>query len=98
MKLETQAIAPQAPAFPKFETSLPEQKLGWSAMSHFAETKPEPTMSLGWSAMPSFGESSMFSGDAELVANFVRTTRLAESTPSMLATFWSQMSLLSVNP
>ena len=94
MKLETTSPAIRTATFTAETASHSDQTLGWSSMTHFGSVIAESNLSLGWNAMPGFGETPTASGDAELVANFVRTTRLTETTPSMLASFWTEMSLL----
>lgn len=71
-----------------------EANLGWAAMPSFPSAVNAQDVSLGWDAMSAFGKTDAASGDAELVANFVRSTRLADTVPSTLASFWSHMSLL----
>ncbi len=94
MKLETTSPAIRTANFTSDTVSQPDQAMGWSSMPHFGSVIDDSNLSLGWDAMPGFGETPKASGDAELVANFVRTTRLTETTPSMLASFWTEMSLL----
>lgn len=73
-----------------------EANLGWAAMPSFPSAVNAQDVSLGWDAMQAFGKADAVSGDAELVANFVRSTRLADTVPSALASFWSHMSILCI--
>jgi hypothetical protein len=94
MKIETFSTAMRTATLTTSTVSKVETNLGWAAMSSFPEVVSAQEVSLGWDAMPAFGKADIASGDAELVANFVRTSRLAEAEPSALASFWSHMSLL----
>lgn len=94
MKTVTLATAMNSATLPTSTVSKSETNLGWAAMSSFPAGVSAQDVSLGWDAMPGFGKADAASGDAELVANFVRSTRLADTEPSTLASFWSHMSLL----
>jgi hypothetical protein len=94
MKIETFSAAASTATLPTATVSKVDANLGWAAMSSFPEMVSAQEVSLGWDAMPAFGKADIASGDAELVANFVRTSRLADAEPSALASFWSHMSLL----
>ncbi len=96
MKIETASATMSTAPLLSTTASKVENKLGWAAMPNFPEVDGDSEISLGWDAMPAFGNASATSGDAELVAAFVRTTRLADAEPSALASFWSHLSLLCV--
>lgn len=94
MKTETFSATMSTATLPTSTISKNDTNLGWAAMSSFPAGVSAQDVSLGWDAMPAFGKEDAASGDAELVANFVRSTRLADTEPSTLASFWSHMSLL----
>jgi hypothetical protein len=98
MKLETAIPAMNTATLLPSTTTKAANGLGWASMPSFPVQEAITDFSLGWDAMPAFGHSQPVSGDAELVANFVRTTRLANTAPSPLESFWSHMSLLCVKP
>ncbi len=96
MKLETAIPAMNTATLLPSTTAKATNGLGRASMPSFPVQEATADFSLGWEAMPAFGHSQPVSGDAELVANFMRTTRLANTDPSPLASFWSHMSLLCV--
>lgn len=96
MKLEAAISAMNNATLLPSTTAKAANGLGWASMPSFPVQDATDEFNLGWNAMPAFGHNQSVSGDAELVANFVRTTRLANTDPSPLASFWSHMSLLCV--